>query len=66
LCIISRTKYDGLSFPIYFVEDGVAAVQVNGKWGVINKRGEKVCPTIYDSSKDAFESVGVKVKGEWL
>ena len=64
--VIGSIEYDRLSFPICFVEDGVAAVQVNGKWGVINKRGEKVCPTIYDSSKDAFESVGVKVKGEWL
>ena len=55
--MISRTKYDGLSFPIYFAKDGVAAVQVNGKWGVINMQREEVRPMIYDNSKEAFESV---------
>ena len=46
--------------------NGYAAVCVGDKWGIINMQREEVRPMIYDSSKDAFESVGVKVKGEWL
>ena len=64
--VTSNIKYDHLSFPIYLAENDVAAVAVNGKWGVINKQGETVSPIIYNSEEEAFGSVGVKVKGLWL
>lgn len=64
--VIGSIKYDGLYFPIYFAEDGVTAVEISGKWGVINKQGEEVRTMIYDNSKEAFESIGVKIKGVWL
>ena len=64
--VIGSIKYDGLYFPIYFAEDGVTAVEISGKWGVVNKQGEEVRTMIYDNSKEAFESIGVKIKGVWL
>jgi hypothetical protein len=46
--------------------DGLAAVQVDGKYGYINQKGEKIIPPIYEIAfyfKEGFAYVSYK--GKW-
>ncbi len=37
-----------------FLEEGFAAAQINGKWGLINTKGETIAPFEYDSIDEEF------------
>ena len=46
--------------------DGLAMVQVGGKWGFINLKGETVIPPAYEQTHGFHEGLaGVKVGGAW-
>ncbi len=74
--IVIPFKYD----QTFFFEDGIAPVELNDKWGAINKEGNIVIPIQYQDYKfnnedfsDFTESfyfirddlIGVKLNGKW-
>jgi hypothetical protein len=54
--------YDGYYQKATEFQHGVAVVQVNGKWGIINQKGIEIIPPKYDkieSYKDGFAKVRI-------
>jgi hypothetical protein len=46
--------------------EGLAPVEVNGKWGFIDTKGNMVIPAVYDSAGSFSEGLAqVKVNGKW-
>ena len=58
-----RKKYDKVGF---FQEEGLARVELNGKYGFINEEGEEVIPLKYDNAGNFSEGLAeVKLNGKW-
>jgi hypothetical protein len=55
--------YDGYYDRATAFRHGVAVVQINGKWGIINQKGIEIIPPKYDHI-DSFENGYAKVKIE--
>lgn len=53
--------YDGYYQKATAFQHGVAVIQVDGKWGVINRRGIEIIPPKYDRI-DSFENGYAKVR----
>jgi hypothetical protein len=46
--------------------DSLIPVEINGKWGYIDKNGVIVIPAVYDDVRDFYEGLTmVKVNGKW-
>ena len=60
--VVIPFKYDNaLNFS-----EGLAAVELNGKWGFINKSGKEVIPLKYDSIRSFSEGfAAVKLSDKW-
>ena len=60
--VVIPFKYDWVSD---FME-GLAGVELNGKWGYINKSGKEVVPPKYDEAGFFHEGLaGVELNGKW-
>ncbi|MBK8704792.1 MAG: WG repeat-containing protein [Saprospiraceae bacterium] len=57
--------YDGYYEKATAFKHGVAVVQINGKWGIINQKGIEIIPPKYDRI-DSFEGGYAKVRIEGL
>jgi hypothetical protein len=55
------SAYNGLYQDASEFKHGVAVVQVNGKWGIINQRGIEIIPPKYDKI-ESFENGFAKVR----
>ena len=55
------SPYDGYYQRASEFKHGVAVVQVNGKWGIINQRGIEIIPPKYDRI-ESFENGFAKVR----
>jgi len=51
---------------MYDVKEGLRGVQLNGKWGFIDKNGNEVIPLKYEGAESFSEGLAVvKFKGKW-
>ena len=59
--IISKKYDDAGSFS-----EGLAAVEINGKWGFIDHTGKEIIPLKYDDAGSFSEGLApVKLDGKW-
>ena len=60
--VVIPFKYDWVSD----FREGLAGVELNGKWGYINKSGKEVVPPKYDEAGFFHEGLaGVELNGKW-
>ena len=60
--VVIPFKYDWVSD----FREGLAGVELNGKWGYINKSGKEVVPLKYDGARSFHEGLAiVSLNGKW-
>ena len=61
--MVIPAKFDGA----WYFREGLANVQINDKWGFIDKTGTVVIPAKFDSALGFYEGKAyVKLNGSWF